>query len=179
MAVDYQIINRALYKLGQEPIDQAVDSLRKTIMEGIFDDVKEEMLSKHVWSFAMVKETLLSTGSMAGDSTFALPMKYLAFVSINGDPSFDFNIRGLTLYTSGLSIDLEYISNVETSLFSSLAKKCFLLELALEACTTLTGDSKLKESLRLDLEMAQDNARSIDSLNHLNEIDGLDYLEDH
>ncbi len=89
MASEVGIANAALRKLGQSPItDFSENSKAARIANERFADVRDELLSRHPWNFAM-RRVLLPVNATAPawgfTNAFTLPADYIRVFEVNGE----------------------------------------------------------------------------------------------
>ena len=87
MASETDVCNSALIKLGVEPISSFdEDSKAARLCKEQYPKIRDEVLSSHLWNFAMKRETLalLPTKPVFGfDFAFALPTDFLRVLHMN------------------------------------------------------------------------------------------------
>ena len=165
MASDVEICNLAMNRLGQDPITSlADDSKRASLVNTSYARIRDEMLTGYVWGFARKRVNLAPNAIPPAfitdySNAFDLPGDYLALESL-GDYTQDYLIEGGQILSNANPLPLRYVARVtDPNLMSPLFRKCFGLQLAVDLCKALTGDSTLKEAiqqeLRHDLAMAR------------------------
>lgn len=145
-AVELQAANGALARLGEARL-ASLDENRAAAraIKDAFGSVRDALLRRHVWNFALTWATLARdptapAGSFA--NAFPLPSDYLRVVRVNELPESAWSVetaRGAedatalrpVLYTDAASARIGYIRSVEhVSLWDPLFLEIFELELA-------------------------------------------------
>ena len=132
MASKLDLISNALILIGDKPLNSLDESTRRAVVGvNLYDNIKEDELTKFKWSFARQKAQISQTTTTPTNEfqyEYQLPTDMLKPLFV--DPSIMYRLYGDKLYTnSGGPLYADYIANVSESFFSpSFAK---LMEYAL------------------------------------------------
>lgn len=172
MASKTEIINRALFKLGGNPITDVTDNSQAArVMSGLWDTVRKSELTKRYWNFALARTSLaaLSTAPDWGfDYQYQLPTDFLKIVQINDvfiSPGMQdyrnmddspYSIEGEVILTDfGAPLKIRYIKDItDTGLFDPLFCEVMSSKLAYEACYAITQSLQGREQAGNDYKQA-------------------------
>ncbi len=89
MASDVGIANAALSKLGQSPITSfSEDSKPARLANRRFAELRDELLSRHPWNFAMKRKSLAASATAPEwgfTAAYPLPIDYIRVFEVNGE----------------------------------------------------------------------------------------------
>ncbi len=159
MASWVQIANKALRRLGNAPIQAfSDDSDAARAVNGIYEMVRDGVLSRHPWNCAMVRTTVaadVTTPTFGFDYQFTMPTDpYCLRVWMIGE-DYDYQVRykceGRKILTDEAGpLYITYISRVtDPEQFSPWLADLLAAELAAELAYTLTA-SNSKEAAMLE-----------------------------
>lgn len=168
-AVD--ICNRALLKLGAEPIAALSDSTpRARYCNELYDATKQRLLQEHPWNFAKTLVTLaVRTDAPDWKWTYwyDLPADFLNLREIDGFQIGDWEILGTTIACDqDESIKLAYTANVTEDRFTPLFEEYLALTLASELCLKLEDSASKADGLAAAAEMAGRKAKGRNALDN-------------
>lgn len=165
-----EVINRALYKIGQPSISSINQEPYGSILGILYNDCKESLLSSYVWRFALKKAILAPDESKPIDSfqyQYTIPTDCLLIHKININSFKTPNLSDLILVPDNKysfesdkiltdikdKLHLSYVSNItETRLFSRLFRETLIAYIASEACLRITQNLQLKGYLQKEME---------------------------
>lgn len=172
MASQTEIINRALFKLGGNPITSITDNSQAArTMSGLWDTVRKSELTKRYWNFALARASLaaLSTTPDWGfDYQYQLPVDFLKIVQVNDvfvapglqdyrntDDS-PYAIEGSVILTDfGDPLKIRYVKDItDPGLFDPLFVDVMAAKLAYEACYAITQSLQGREQASADYKEA-------------------------
>jgi len=170
MASDVAIANAALRKLGHSPITSfSEDSKAGRLANERFAEIRDELLSRHPWNFA------LKRGSLAASSTapewgysfkYPLPTDYIRVFEVNGEDegAGKWKVEDGHIVTN-LSAPLEilYVYRVSDANRMTSGFRAALAEvLSFEWAEDITGDDTVVEKKERSSAIAVAQARSND-----------------
>ena len=182
MASKTQIANRALSKLGQPRVSniETTDTKPARIISGMYDSVRDALLSSYPWNFA-VKRTTLAPDAVAPSwgwtNAYTPPADFLSiyrvkFNSTSGvtvgkldttGPPYEFE-GGKILTDYGTTLFLQYIAKItNTGEYSATFNEAFSSLMAYEAAEEITQSNTKKEAALRDFNIAIDTAARVDS----------------
>ncbi|QJQ31823.1 hypothetical protein GV829_04640 [Sphingomonas lacunae] len=166
------VSNLALSIIGED--DQLVDPLDDTkaarTIAAVWDAVRDEVLRKHPWNFAIRRTMLTAVDGYAPVNDFThlytLPPDCLRVldVAIGGTLTRDYAIeaQGLLSYGPG-PVGLRYVSRVENAaLWDSCFVRAFACRLAWQISERITGDLNRKAAIDRDYRLALAEAKAVD-----------------
>lgn len=152
MASKVSIANRALVKLGAEPILLLEDdSKRARTIKSMFDEVRRAEIRRHRWKFAIKREELVALAEAPKFGyryQFPLPNDYLSLVQVG-----EFYLRsrmqapwsvegGRILTNMEAPLRIRYQADVDNpGLFDPLFVEVLACKLAMEACEAINQSS--------------------------------------
>ena len=163
MATKLEIINQALILMGESTVSDLTLPVGE-VMERLYDDTRDSLLTSHRWRFAMKKVALSeASGTPVNewDKHFTLPTGMLMLVTTY--PTSTYEIYEDKLLTNHSSVSVDYLFNPGEKKFPAYFTKAFSKHLAAEACLSITNDKTLAQKLREDAEIAEARARYRDS----------------
>lgn len=153
MSSNVEIANLALSRLGADLIlalDEDTENGRK--VNAIYEIVRDIMLAKHPWNFALkrVSLALLSeTPNFGFDSVFQLPPDYLRVIKTDQATDVDYKIEGKKLYTDVGEIKIQYIFQVTDPVeFSQGFVDAFYSELAAWLAYPITNNRGFADDIQ-------------------------------
>ena len=167
MVSEVGIINRALTKLGGEPIlSRTDDSKRARTANRHYDDTRDLALAAHPWNFAIRRAVIGASATPPAwgyANAFPLPVDCLRLIEIDGVDLFQVEGRDILADATG-PLRLRYIARVtDTAQFAPAFVDSFATLLAAEIAFDLTGSRSLSESLRTSFERGLPGARNADA----------------
>ena len=174
MASQTDIINRALSKLGEPRIANALttDTKPARVMTGMWENVRDAMLQAYPWRFATIRTNLsadVATPEYGWSYQYSLPSDFLALLEIEDRPEYtiegasDNSLKILTDVAAPLYI--KYIRKItNTGQFHPLFNEALATKLAYEGCEEITDSNTKKEALLRDLSLAITQAYQADAI---------------
>ncbi len=143
------IVNAALLELGEQPLTSLDDDAEAAVVAStIYDQVKQDLLSKAPWRFAMKKADLsLDTATPLNEwaSQFTAPTDLVRLVRVYPDQAYD--VYGGKVYASSTELAADYVAEVDESLFPPYFTRLLVLELAARMSKSISGSESAKETL--------------------------------
>jgi hypothetical protein len=164
------IISNALVRLGEKPL-QSLDDDRaeKIVANEIWDEVVQNALASHPWTFALAQVTPPQLVSYTNDFTsrydyaYELPIEEVVRV-IGLESRMDYIIaEDRELWTNDNEPEIWYIRNVPVQEFQPWFVSGLVVELAAAFSLGLTGDNSRTELFDRKAVKAMMKARNIDS----------------
>ncbi len=151
MASEVQICNRALQKLGSEPITSLADDTKAAReCSRAYADTRDAELRDHNWNFAITRAQLpaLSADPLWGfGKQFQLPADCLRVIELNAlnDPD-DWTVEGRQLLANAAApLDVRYVKReTDTGVFDPLFVEVLAARLAFELAEALTQSNTKK-----------------------------------
>lgn len=174
MASQTDIINRALSKLGEPGISNALTTNTKParVMIRMWEHICDAMLQAYPWKFALIRTNLsadVATPEYDWDLQYSLPSDYLALFDIKNNPKYtiegssDNTLKILTNTAAPLYI--RYIRRItNTGQFHPLFNEALAARLAYEGCEEITDSNTKKKDLLIDLNMTITQAYQVDAI---------------
>lgn len=174
MASQTDIINRALSKLGEPRISNALttDTKPARVMVGMWEQVRDAMLQAYYWRFATIRTNLaadVATPEYGWGFQYSLPPDFLALLDIHENPAYtiegasDNSLKILTDVDAPLYI--RYIRKItNTGQFHPLFNEALATKLAYEGCEEITDSNTKKEALLRDLSLTIAQAYQADAI---------------
>lgn len=168
MASQVEIANRALLKLGAEPIISLGDNNKAArTMALIWETVRKSELRKRLWGFSLERASLpaLSDAPQWGFSrAFQLPSDYLRIVQVNdtfvspslvdyrdGDDSAYTIEQGRIFTDFGAPLKIRYVKDItDPGAFDPTFVDVMIAKLAYEGCEAITQSNTKKEECKAD-----------------------------
>jgi hypothetical protein len=179
MATQLTIINLALYRLGDEPIQSVSDtSKRATVMMAIYDDIRDIVLSDYPWNFATLRTFLTVSPTVTPvfgyKYAYPLPSNCLRFWGICGwqehgdvDPRHKYALEGgyvMTNIQTSQGLPVKYTQQVTSeSQFEEVFVSVFALRMAAEGSIPLTKSAALKKEIMAEYLVELSKAKAKDS----------------
>lgn len=167
MVSEVGIINRALTKIGGEPIlSRTDDSKRARTANRHYDDTRDLALAAHPWNFAIRRAVIGASATPPAwgyARAFPLPVDCLRLVELDALDVYQVEGRSILANADG-PVRLRYIARVtDTGQFPPAFVDSFSTLLAAEIAYDLTGSRTLSESLRAAFERGLPSARNADA----------------
>jgi len=170
MASDVGIANAALRKLGQGPITAfSENSKAARLANERYAEVRDELLYRHPWNFAMKRESLAasSTAPVWGfTSAYPLPADYIRMHEVNGE---DENTAKWKVEDGAIVTDLpaplqvRYVYQVTDANRMSIGfREALASQLASDWAEDITGDDNVVTDKAGKARLAVAQARSND-----------------
>jgi hypothetical protein len=168
MPSNIEIANLALSSLGAKLLSAFdEDTENGNRVNAIYTIVRDIMLAKHPWNFAIKQAALAlldETPLYGFDNVFQLPDDYIRVVSIEDlTQNVDYKIKGKKLYIDDTTVNIEYVHRVTDPLeFSQGFIDAFADEIAQRLAFSITGskttarDAFQKAKFSLNVAKAQD-----------------------
>lgn len=166
------VSNLALSILGED--DQMVDPMDDTksarSIRAVWDAVRDEVLRKHPWNFAIKRTALTAVSGYVPTNDFShqylLPVDCLRLIDVGIGQTltrdYVLEANGILSYGPG-PISIRYVSRVEsTALWDALFVRAFACRLAWQISERITGDQNRKAAIDRDYRLALAEARAID-----------------
>lgn len=176
MASQTEVVNRALLKLGSNPITSITDNSQAArVMAGLWETVRKSELTKRFWNFALARASLaaLSEAPAWGfNYQYQLPVDFLKIAQVgdvfvspslqdyrNQDDS-PYAIEGTRILTDfGAPLKIRYVADVtDPGLFDPLFCEAMASKLAYEACYAITQSLQGREQMSNDYKMSLKDA---------------------
>ena len=155
-----QIANRALTRLAKDRINSFTEnSPEATLVNELYDSVRQEVLDEGSWSFATTRANLaLSTETPAYEFTYAfqLPSNFIHMREIPvEDGNIEYQIEGDKLLANVSTLKIKYVKDeTNEALWSPKFIKCVYLKLAIEMATSFRRNEVLVKRLIAEYEDA-------------------------
>ncbi len=168
MASKINIINQALSKLGEPPIDslsQDTKQARESLL--VYDDKRQALLQEHKWNFAIKRAALapLAQAPLYGfTGAFQIPTDSLRIVSIELQDDNAWEVEGQTILAqSTTAINIKYISDItDEDQMTAQFRETFSALLAWSMAEALIKTATVKDQLGQDYADKLRTARSMD-----------------
>lgn len=168
MAVDVDICNSALVKLGAGLINDLSDNSKEArLCASQYPKVRDAVLRSAPWSFAIRRATLTQVVGanleFGEEKVFALPADCVRVWKLSG--GYRYKIEGRRLLADGItSADIQYVSkNVPVAHYDAEFQEAVACMLAADLAYSLTQSSSLKQELQGTAKFWIDQARSTNS----------------
>ena len=150
----------ALRMLGKPRIDSfASGGPAGQVLEDIYEDKVEDLLRKHIWNFAVTRDSLSETTPAPAwgfDHSYALPTDCLRVLSIEDDEYTSgekWQVEGRVIVTDcDAPLKIRYIRRADEHEFDSAFKECLAAVLAAEMAQALTKNIDLQDELQKEAE---------------------------
>ena len=144
---EIDIINRALVKVGANPIQGLEEnSAESIVIKDLYSGVRDMVLSAYSWSFAKKKSILTKTTKqyIDGRNIFILPNDILRLLSVDTD---DYELIEGELLSVQDSVFVTYIFRPNVIDFPAYFENTLVAKLASEVCLPLTDSTARTEFL--------------------------------
>ena len=175
------IANRALQKLGSKRIEALTqDHPNARSVNACFDILRDALLRKYDWSFAIKRESIAAdaSGPTWGDwDRYTKPNDFIRLLRDNETGyAVDWKIEGdYILSADGSPLEVRYIARIEDpNKYDASFVEALASDIAFECCEEITGSTTKKESARTDKEDAISEAERTGAI----EKDAQDNPED-
>lgn len=147
-----QICNKALDKLGQNPITSLTDGTKAANMcNRNWEMIRDEVLRAHPWNFAMTRATLApsSTAPDWGFSyAFPMPTDCLRLVEVLDLSTAEYQIEQRNILSDTTVLYIRYIARMtDPNAYDSQFVNVVSTRLAIELCEPLTQNATKKKML--------------------------------
>ena len=184
MATKLQIWKQALVHLEKATITTLTDDVEAVYVFGnAWDGVVEEAFNSGDWNFAKASVALSANGALTPavgwSYAFDYPDDWIRTVTVSNNPSFltfkDYVDESGHLHANTPTLYLRFISEVnaaddQISTWPTMFWRYAALKLAFDTCGRLTSGDTLEEKLRLRMEKALRQAKSVDARNENNKV---------
>ncbi len=164
------ICNRALLKLGAEPLSSFMDGTAESISASVlYPSTRDALLSCHPWNFAVAQKNLarLAIRPVADYAwAYQMPADFLRALSAGPGQrgrGVSYRIVAGALHSDAPDITLTYICRIHEAAFPPFFAHALVARMAAELCLPLTESVSRAESLHrlADHELRQ--ARLVDA----------------
>lgn len=168
MASKTEISNRALSKLGQPRVSNidTTDTKPARTISGMWDVVRDAVLSSYPWNFAIKRTSLAPDGtapSWGWTYAYTMPADFLTLHRIRYNPAYEFEGKKI-LTDEGSTIYIQYIAQITaTGDYSPTFVEALATRLAFEACEEITQSNSKKADLAKMYSAILNNAYHVDS----------------
>jgi hypothetical protein len=184
MASEVEICNRALQKLGADPITSLTEnSKRARECNRAYEPLRDALLRKHKWSFAIERAELsaLSDAPAFGwDYEYQLPTDCMRL--LHDDPGYVPNtptrsIEGRSILTDETApLQIRYVKQVtDPNEMDPLFRETLACEIALELCEAITQSNTKKADIRQDRKETLAEAKRVNAIEKEPEESPEDY----
>lgn len=151
------IANRALQKLGAKRIESLTqDHPNARSINACFDILRDNLLRKYDWSFAIARESIAADGDgpVWGDwDRYSKPNDFIRL--LRDDESgyaVDWKVEGdYILSRDGAPLEIRYIARIEDpNSYDACFVEALAADIAFECCEDITGSTSKKESAKQD-----------------------------
>ena len=184
MATKLQIWKQALVHLEKATITALTDDVEAVYGFGnAWAGVVEEAFNSGDWNFAKASAALsadpASTPAVGWSYAFDYPEDWLRTVTVSDNPNFttfhDYVDEGGKLHANLPVLYLRFVSDVnavdgKVDMWPTMFWRYVALKLAFDTCGRLTAGDTLEEKLRLRMEKALRQAKSVDARNENNKV---------
>lgn len=164
MASKVSIANGALERLGEKRIELLTqDDVRARSMNANFDSVRDALLRKYDWGFAIRRASIAADGSetlWGGHNRFGLPNDYIRLIRDDETgQAVDWRIEagdaegdGTFIVTDDASpLEIRYIARIEDpNRYDATFIEALECALAMKSCKRITGSDAFKTDLARD-----------------------------
>jgi hypothetical protein len=185
MASIIQVANRALTKLGSARITSLDDDVKAArSIKSCFEDLRDDELRAHRWSFALKRTTLAAlsdTPAFGFQYQYAMPADFLRIDMVNdeypatvmdnyiGSEAVDWVLEGGRLLTDIVApLPLRYIAQVtDPNTWDPNFREALASRIAMEICEDLTQSDTKKQGAKDDYQRAIRQAIRTNSIERL------------
>jgi len=164
-----EIGSNALRLLGDDAITSLTDDTeRARLVNGIYEEVRDEVIRAALWNFAMERQVLASlaaTPAFRWGYQFQQPSDCLRVVDVfSGDVRIDYVVEGRKILCDTSAVNLLYLKRVtDPNEFDSLFIGAYTAKLAAELAFPITGSNTASEKFWTLYDRKIREARTIDS----------------
>lgn len=154
------------------------DNTRKSrIISEMFDSVRDELLQKNPWNFAIKRIGLPKDAEVPTwgfENQFSQPVDFLALLQIQDNPTY--RLEGNKILTDhGAPLNIRYISRVvNTGEFDPLFNELLAAEIAVESVEAITQSNTKKQILIAKRDIILKEAIDSDAIQELPQVLGED-----
>lgn len=174
MASNVEIANRALGELaGNKITDLEEDSPEARKVNRVFVQVRDALLRKHRWSFAVQRASLpaeVSVPVWGFARSYPYPSNCLRLIEVNGSPQFKVERSpaggGRAIITDQAApLQIRYVARIEDpNEFDPLFSELFAARLAQELCYDITGSNARDDKLASWAKDALSEAKRLNAI---------------
>ena len=164
-----EIANKTLSKIGDRRVSniETDPSERAQVINQMYDQVRDELLSSFPWNFA-IKRVLLAKSATAPawgyTNQYPVPADFLALLGIDGSPNYTIE-DGNILTNEGAPLKIRYIRRIEDAgSFTPTFAEALSCELAVESVERISGSNTKKQILAQQRDAAIKKAYANDSI---------------
>lgn len=175
------IANRALQKLGAKRIESLTqDHPNARSINASFDIVRDALLRKYPWSFAIKRESIAAdaSGPTWGDwNRYTKPNDFIRLLRDNESGyAVDWKIEGdYILSADGSPLEIRYVARIEdTNKYDACFVEALASKIAYESCEEITGSTAKQDRAQADYDAAIADARTTNAI----EKDSEEFPED-
>lgn len=175
------IANRALQKLGAKRIESLTqDHPNARSINACFDIVRDALLRKYDWSFAIKRESIAAdaSGPTWGNwNRYTKPNDYIRLLRNNeSGQAVDWKIEGdYILSADGAPLEIRYIARIEDpNKYDATFVEALASKIAYEICEEITGSTAKQDRAMADYDVAVADARQSGAI----EKDSEEFPED-
>lgn len=163
---EIDIINRALYKMGDQRIAARTENNKRArLMNDLYDGVRDELLRECPWNFAIARDSLAADPVeplYEWSTKFAVPADLLYMVSTENRTAYRLEGNFILSHQEN-SLKITYVRRVtDTTEFDSGFAELFAIKLAYEGVAQIAADIPLRDRLLRDLEIKTIRAKKTD-----------------
>lgn len=171
-------MSQAAIILGADPIQNATlqgdesDPWEVTVLSNIYETVKNAKLGDHFWRFATKTIQLTKDASAPTNVNYAaqylLPSDrvgyYANVIDATSGAQVSYEVAGSYILTNNTTgVLMEYVYELDESLFPSYFQDYLILSLASKACFSITEDATKKRQIDDDLAISFYRAKLADA----------------
>ena len=174
MAVSINLANRALILCGVTQLLTSInsDQIEATIINNVYDDIVEEVISQHTFSSTVFRQKLsllATTPSFDYTYEFSLPSNPYCYRIIrlynSGEKFIEHKREAQKILTKTNTAYIQYVGRVEEEgQMDSFLKSMIVLRLAVEICLAVSGNSQLQDKLEQKYNNLSKKLKALDAL---------------
>jgi len=174
MASNVEIANRALGELGGNKItDLEEDSPEARKINRVFVQVRDELLRRHRWNFAITRVALpaeVAVPVWGFTKAYPIPTDCLRLIEVNGSPDFRLERSpsggGRAIVTDAAApIQIRYVMRItDPNEFDVCFAALFAARLAQETAEDITGSNAKSDRLERWAKLALSEAKRLDAI---------------
>jgi len=168
---DIQICNISMTLIGETAISSLESPATpvETMLANIYEPLKEDALKGFKPNFAMKRASLTedtSDPAFEFENQFVLPTDYLIADRINQDDEqlINYRVEGQLMLTDEETVELEYVANIDESLFTSDFALMLALKIAVYVCFSITKNLQKEDRLKKDYAFQRKKVIANDSI---------------
>ena len=164
--MDIKIINRALIKMGENPISSINELPLGRLVQLVYDDIRRSLLSMYIWRFAVKSAKLAPLDEKPQTLhkyVFQLPSDYLIMIKKGDFYKFpdlrdlkttareQYEIMGDKIEANLNPLKIYYVGDItETKIYPPLFKEAFAAKIAAELTVKIHQNMNLRQMLESD-----------------------------